>query len=760
MPAYSPAAEMVIMKVFLNTEDKGEHFLVMTPEGDVLFPALELKDMGIKEIPEGVEVEVEGEEYIPLDSLSPGVCFEIDEKESALRITAEPKLLERHVVDLSYRRPLKVTRTEGNSAFLNYSLSYNLGDDLDFTSLSIPWEVGISVRGLLGFSSFAYTKSDTEEKFVRLITNITRDDTVKLRRFVLGDFPAFSGRLGGGGTLGGLSVLKNFSITPFFIRSPGLDLSGTLETPSDVEVYVNDIMVKSEHLPPGEFEFLNLPGATGYGDTTLVIKDAFGRERRITTPFYRSTVLLKPGLHDYSYNIGFKREDIGQDSFEYSDPAFVGFHRVGLTRALTAGLRAEADEDVVNIGPEAKLLLWRFGEIDTSLAVSIEDGQFGYGGFLSYLYAGRGFSSRFSLRGFTREYANLNLSSSQDKPRFEGIVGLGFNQELFGSISATYSITDLYTGTDTKRISLFYSRRLLRNFSIHVTASRTKTNEVIEEVFVGLNYFIGSGKTGSLGYRVQDGMDTETLSFLKNPPRGRGSGYRFLVERREDNEGEREVGGNASAQYRGHYGIYRADYRRSAEQNNYSLNVSGGLAFINRSLFLTRPIIDSFALVKVGDIEDVRVKYNNQEVGVTNRRGEVLVPGLISYYDNNLSIDDKDIPVNYEIAEIKKFVSTPLRGAGVVKFDVTKLQAFVGIFYIVEKGDKKPAEYWGLEIRIDDRLIEVIVGKGGEFYLENLPASRFPARLFLKDKECDFDIIIPESDDIMVDMEEVTCEMD
>jgi outer membrane usher protein FimD/PapC len=136
MPAYSPAAEMVIMKVFLNTEDKGEHFLAMTPEGDVLFPAGELKDMGIKEIPEGVEVEVEGEEYIPLDSLSPGVSFEIDEKESALRITAEPKLLERHVVDLSHRRPLKVARTEGDSAFLNYSLSYNLGDDLDFTSLS------------------------------------------------------------------------------------------------------------------------------------------------------------------------------------------------------------------------------------------------------------------------------------------------------------------------------------------------------------------------------------------------------------------------------------------------------------------------------------------------------------------------------------------------------------------------------------------------------------------------------------------------
>ncbi len=254
-PLQSHAADNVIMKVYLNTEDKGERIFILTPENIVLFPLKDLLDMGFNYPPKETEVKVEGERYISLNKFS-GIGVEINEKESALHITAEPKLFKKHVIDLSYKSPKGVSHIRDNSAFLNYNLDYLIGDDLDYKFFSLPLEVGINVNGYFGYSNFSYTKTDTDEKFVRHMTSITKDDPTRLRRYILGDFSAFSGGIGGGGTYGGLSISKNFSMSPYFIKSQGLGVSGLLQTPSDVEVYVNNQLIKSERLSPGEFEFL------------------------------------------------------------------------------------------------------------------------------------------------------------------------------------------------------------------------------------------------------------------------------------------------------------------------------------------------------------------------------------------------------------------------------------------------------------------------------------------------------------------------
>ena len=748
------------MKVFLNTEDKGEYFMVLTSEGDLLVRREDLLGMGLREVPEDSEITIEHEIYVALKSLSPRVTFEIDEKESALRITVDPRLLEKNIVDFSSERPSDVLYTKESASFLNYSVGYSAGDDFDFKAWNIPWEAGVSIGGYLGFSNFFYTRTETDEKFVRLFSNVTKDDTIRMRRIVVGDFSAFSGTLGSGGIFGGLSLSKSFALSPYFVKSPGLDLSGVLETPSEVELYVNDILVSREQFPAGEFEFQKQPYFTGSGESVLVIKDAYGREKRVEVPFYISTQLLKAGLHDYSYNLGFKRNELGQKSFEYDDATFLGFHRVGFSNALTGGVRAEADKDVVNIGLSASFILWRLGETNVSYAVSSEDGRNGYGAFISHLYTERYVSGGFSLRGFSREYATLELSSLDDKLRYEGTFNLGFNQKSFGSLSATYSTADFYTAEDRRITSLYYTRRLFRNASINIRASRTAADEVVYEVFAGLTYFLGAGRSGSLNYQVQDDRKAGSISLQQNPPLGKGYGYRLLVDHREDDRGDEQIGGNAFLRYNGPYGIYSVNYSRFAEQNNYDMTVSGGLAFINRSLYPARPIRDSFALVKVSSLGGVTVNYSNNEVGATNSSGEVIVPDLTSYYYNDISIEEKDIPVNYEIKELKKYVAPPLRGGSIVKFDLVKLQGFVGRLFIVQEGESKAAEYWGLYIWMDDESKEAIVGKNGEFYLENLPAGSFPAKLFWQDKECKFDIIIPESNDIMVDMGKVTCEMD
>ena len=47
-------------------------------------------------------------------------------------------------------------------------------------------------------------------------------------------------------------------------------------TPSRVEIYVNDQLVRVEQLPPGVYQLNHLPLPVGAGNTRVVVRDAFG----------------------------------------------------------------------------------------------------------------------------------------------------------------------------------------------------------------------------------------------------------------------------------------------------------------------------------------------------------------------------------------------------------------------------------------------------------------------------------------------------
>lgn len=751
--------ERAVMKVVLNTEDKGEVFLIMTKEGGILLALKDLIEMGLMRPPEAASVLVEGDEHIPLSSLSPGLVYEVDEKELAVRLTAQPGLFEKKSIDLSGIPETSVSHLQHTTGFINYGISYVMDGGLDMNSLSMPLEAGLSVSGALLYSSFSYLKTPAEEKLVRLFSNLTLDSPASARRFVAGDLNATSGQLGSSAALAGFSVFRNFSLSPYYVKSSGLDISGVLSTPSEVDIYINGNRVTSETLPPGEFTLMNVPNVSGSGDAQLVIKDAFGKVEKLSVPFYLSTALLKPGVSEYGYSAGFKRENLGLESLGYGGAAFLGFHRLGVTRYFTAGLRAEADSKVINTGASASFLLGRAGEADAAGAISNHDGTPGWAWSLAYGYAGKSFNAGASARAFSKLYSNINLSPSQARPRLERTLRAGYNHRAIGSVSAALTQTDNYEGADSTRASVFYSTRISKDVSFFMTAGRTKAETEINDAFAGLIILFGENSSGGLNYQWQDASSSQAVFLNKNAPAGTGTGYRLHAERAAVQGAESEFSGSGFVQYNTSRAIFSADVRNTAGQMSYTLNASGGIAFIDRSAYATRPIDDSFALVKVGSIKGVKVYSSNQLVATTGEDGEAIVPGLISYYDNDISIDDTDIPVNYSISGITRHISTAYRGGGVVNFDTARLQGIGGRLFVVEKGEKKEAAYWGLRLSVQGADSESIVGKNGEFYLENIPPGRYPARLFLMDKDCEFDILIPESDSVMLDIGEVSCEI-
>ena len=98
--------------------------------------------------------------------------------------------------------------------------------------------------------------------------------------------------------------LGNTGSTPYRVHHPSVGLAGATPTPSTVEVYVNDRLVRRDHVPAGEFELQGLPVTAGRGDARVVLRDAFGRVQEIGTPYYMTPSSLQRGLHEYGYHVG------------------------------------------------------------------------------------------------------------------------------------------------------------------------------------------------------------------------------------------------------------------------------------------------------------------------------------------------------------------------------------------------------------------------------------------------------------------------
>jgi len=758
------------VNIILNGGNQGDHIVVLTPDRDILVPRQALGEMGFKDPPAGVDFE--GEPHVSLGALAPQVQYELDEQTGTLKITADPTLLRESVIDLAGGAGKATVLSDNNSAYLNYSIDYLLDDEGEFVSITVPYEIALRLGGTLAFSSFSYGRTRTEENSVRLLSNLTWDFQEVTLRVVAGDFSASTGRLGSGGLFGGLSLFTNFELTPRLIRHPVLSLSGVLETPSLVEVFVDGNRISSQRLPPGEFELLNIPGAIGSGDAELVITDAFGREERIQVPFFISTRLLQPGLQEYSYSLGARREAFGVENAEYGEPALLGFHRAGLSDYLTGGLRGEVDERVVNGGVEATFALGGAGDVNLGFAFSREKANVegipdftGQGGFLSYGFSLWFFNISLSGQALTREYATLSLRAEADKSKRLRSASLGINLGLLGSLSGNVTRDESFISGETITSSLRYSTRVFRVITLSVSSTRTQTILANEETgdtvfFVSLSAPLGGGHSASLTHSEQDdGLATDSVAIQKFAPAGTGFGYRFSGQREETLEGEPIRSGSAFLQYRGPYGEYSVTHNRIGKLDSSNLNTAGSISLVGGSLNLSRPIFDSFAVVRVGEVEDVRVSANNQVVGTTDSDGEVLVPRLVSYSEQKISVKDTDFPIDYDIKETRKSVAIPFRSGALVEFDAKKLQAFFGTLFYRVKGENVAAEFAGLELDVGGKPTQSIVGEDGEFYLENIPAGSYPARLFDQKRECRFEFVIPETEEPFVEMGEVVCEI-
>ena len=720
--------------------------------------------------------ERQGEDLlVSLRSLAPQLTFVFDERNLALAITADSKLFGGTVVDLRSKRPQGIIYDHAPSLFVNYSVAldkFQSRNQLGWNGFS---EAGLSVRGHLLYASGQ--RSVVDGSWDRLLTNLTFDLRDRLTSIILGDSTANGDALGGGFTMGGLSMARNFGLDPYFVFLPTQQLTGTAMTPSTVEVYVNGQLVRREALPPGQFTMQNLSVTSGSGETRVVVRDAFGNTKTMVNPYYMALGTLAKGLQDFSYNAGFARNNFGMESWNYGHPAFLFRHRLGLTDWLTVGARAEGTFHMMSGGPSLAFRL-PVGEFGAAAAISSQGRLAGRAALVSYSYVGRALNFQVGVRYQSVDYATLSLApsnlpppnsfptdfpSATDRQRMNVLTSIARNIDKVASLSLQYEATEWRAQGWNHRVALSANRSLTRWMYAFATVNNIYRRDWPVEygTFMGLSFAPAERVTAGATRSDRWGGDagghggTTQATVQQSLPVGPGLGYRLVAS-----QGENAVN-EATAQYQGSYGRIEADYQHQGygtdNRGTATLTATGGLVLIGGNAYLTRPVQDSYALIRVPGVRGVHGLMSNQVVGTTDGKGDLLIPSMLHYYGNRIGIDDKDIPLDHDIGSTERIIAPPYRGGAIVTFPVRRVQSVSGTAVIDDQGATTLPAYGQIVVHVDKQQMVSPLDEAGNFYLENVPPGSYSAEVQYEAGVCISPLVVPVGSTALVNVGTIRC---
>jgi len=154
----------------------------------------------------------------------------------------------------------------------------------------------------------------------------------------------------------------------------------------------------------------------------------------------------------------------------------------------------------------------------------------------------------------------------------------------------------------------------------------------------------------------------------------------------------------------------------------------------------------------------VRVYSSNQLIGRTNSRGDLLVPNLLPYYGNRLRIDDRDVPLEYDVQAVEKTIAPPFRGGAFVDFTVRQVRTVTGSIVIKVNGADVPPAYGQITLGSGDNAPVSPLGALGEFYFENVAAGTYDAVTEYAGGKCTSKLEIPAAKTDVIKLGLLTCE--
>lgn len=525
-------------------------------------------------------------------------------------------------------------------------------------------------------------------------------------------------------------------------------IRGMATSPSVVTVRQNGSVIYQQNVQAGPYELRDLPQGAGNSDLQVEVRGTDGKTERFTQASASVPLLLRAGRLRYSLAAGQYRQT--QDS-DGPTPGFVqGTLGWGLDSGTTlyGGSQLASNYRSAMIGVGQYVPLIGAFSLDATQAQSqfsssrsrlgTQNGQsyrFNYArGFeqtnttlniVGYRYATQGFYSFNDVQQQQRTFKNplgqLYFSDSSNyhlRSRFQ--VALFQSLGDYGSLALSGS-RDNYWSTNRSGCAwqAGYSTSL-SGVSLSLTAgiNQTPSSKDSQRMFglslsVPLSRLVGGSTNTSATF-----MSNVNDSRIQNQAGISGSllmhnNLTYGVSQGVGNQGQ-GYSGNANTNYTGSYGSVGLgySYQQKGRQINYSAR--GGVVASEHGLVFSQPLsfTGANALVKAPDAGGLGV--NSGSNVRTNGRGYAVVPNLIPYQSNRLSLDVNDLAADVELIATDKRV-VPTRGSIVL----ASFDTYVGKKALVSLSHHgKPVPFGAsVLLQTNDSMQSGIVAEGGQAYI-------------------------------------------
>ncbi|EGE1583773.1 TPA: fimbrial biogenesis outer membrane usher protein [Escherichia coli] len=520
------------------------------------------------------------------------------------------------------------------------------------------------------------------------------------------------------------------------MRSFGPVVRGIANSDAVVTISQFGSVIYQRNVPPGPFELSDFSSAVS-GNLDIEIAESDGTIRRYSQTSATLPVLQKKGISSYNIAAGYHYSYVSDE--RGPSPFYLLSGGKGVSDTVTLYGASILSQDYRSFLFGVGTLIDRIGAIslDASIARSAFDNnddisngrmfRLKYSNHLPLLDMGFDFSvNRYSTEGFF-DYGDFQSikhanESRYDRGKTEITSTIQKNFGDYGQFSLSGSRIDYWSKTNSYILSANYSIPFrYMSTAVSFNSSSYKYGDSDKSIFlsvnVPLNIFSNKSK-GMLSYNSNISSDRVMNQVGYN---GMSEDNRLSYSLRSAISNDDDNYNSANISYRSSVSRVNIGYTRRHETNRFTYSVNGGVALHSNGVTLTQPLNlnNANALVKTNGISGIGVK--NKTGLYTDYFGYAVVPNLIPYQRNNISLDVNSTRSDVELLQTDISV-IPNRGALVsVPFDVNSGHKV--LFTLTKKNGVAVPFGSIVTLKNGHKMKTGIVSDNGQVYMSGLSLS-------------------------------------
>ncbi|XVH60685.1 fimbria/pilus outer membrane usher protein [Providencia hangzhouensis] len=605
---------------------------------------------------------------------------------------------------------------DSNSHYFNLRSTGNLG----------PWR-------LKNYST--YTDNNGKREWENIETSLERGINYLKSQLTIGD-TATPSEIFEGFQFRGVQLRSDESMLPSSMRGFAPVIRGIAQSNAEVTVKQNNYVIYQSYVSPGAFEIDDLYPTGTSGDLTVLIKEADGSERSFVVPFSSIAIMQREGQLKYSLTGGkYKSNTSGEVEPNFLQSTFI----YGLPKSITGYAGTLLSKNYQSYAAGMGINLGSFGALSADITQANSQNLLGKdntdsGQSYRFQYSKNVTSTgtsvtlanyRYSTEGFyTFSEANSNqpkIYRNNKKNRFQVSLNQSLNE--FGNVYFSSYQQDYWNRSGKERsLNAGYNNNIggiTYNFSYSYTDSayqRKADNYFSFSMTIPLNDSSGNYTSINSSVTADNSGNTDAMMGISGTL-GESNNFNYAIQQSYGNK-ETRASGNASASYRGSYGVANAayGYDKYSQRANYGL--TGAVVAHPHGITLSQPINDTFAIVRAPGAKNVQV--SNRANISTDSRGYAIIPYLNPYTKNEITLNIDSLPDNVELKTNTVSV-VPTKGAAIL----ASYQTHVGyrlLFTVTHNGKPVPFGAMAQFSQSDDQNISTgIVGDNGDVYLSGMP---------------------------------------